>query len=45
MHKIRQILLFLERGVSVTEPLSHDEKLELIRLLTKLEDFHESKMY
>ncbi|AMP98076.1 hypothetical protein AY601_1149 [Pedobacter cryoconitis] len=27
----------------VTEPLSHLEKLELIRLMTKLESFHESK--
>lgn len=28
---------------NVTEPLSHQEKMELIRLLTKLEDFHELK--
>lgn len=28
----------------VTEPLSHVEKMDLIRLLNKLEDFHESKM-
>jgi len=27
----------------VTEPLSPTEKMDLIRLLTKLEDFHESK--
>lgn len=27
----------------VTEPLSHLEKMDLIRLLTKLESFHESK--
>ncbi len=27
----------------VTEPLSHKEKMDLIRLLTKLEDFHEAK--
>ena len=29
---------------NVTEPLSEQEKMELIRLLTKLENFHESKM-
>lgn len=28
---------------NVTEPLSHAEKMELIRLLTKLEDFHEAR--
>lgn len=28
----------------VTEPLSHHEKMDLIRLLTKLENFHESKL-
>ncbi|WP_316820267.1 MarR family winged helix-turn-helix transcriptional regulator [Pedobacter gandavensis] len=28
---------------NVTEPLSYEEKMELIMLLTKLEDFHESK--
>lgn len=28
----------------VTEPLSHDEKMDLIRLLTKLESFHEAKI-
>lgn len=28
---------------NVTEPLSQEEKMELIRLLTKLEDFHEQK--
>lgn len=29
---------------SVAEPLSHQEKLDLIRLLMKLEDFHDTKM-
>ncbi len=28
---------------NVTEPLSEEEKMDLIRLLTKLEDFHKSK--
>ena len=28
---------------NVTEPLSEQEKMDLIRLLTKLEDFHEAK--
>ncbi|WP_316839447.1 MarR family winged helix-turn-helix transcriptional regulator [Pedobacter gandavensis] len=28
---------------NVTEPLTHEEKMQLIRLLTKLEDFHELK--
>ncbi|MGE6219234.1 MarR family winged helix-turn-helix transcriptional regulator [Nubsella zeaxanthinifaciens] len=28
---------------NVTEPLSNAEKMELIRLLTKLEDFHEAR--
>ena len=28
----------------VTEPLSHPEKMDLIRLLTKMESFHESKI-
>jgi len=28
---------------NVTEPLSHQEKMDLIRLLKKLEDFHELK--
>lgn len=28
---------------NVTEPLSHQEKMDLIRLLSKLEDFHEAK--
>jgi DNA-binding MarR family transcriptional regulator len=28
---------------NVTEPLSHAEKMELIRLLTKLENFHEAR--
>ena len=29
---------------NVTEPLTHLEKMDLIRLLTKLEDFHEAKI-
>jgi DNA-binding MarR family transcriptional regulator len=29
---------------NVTEPLSYHEKMDLIRLLTKLENFHEMKM-
>jgi len=29
--------------MKVTEPLSHHEKMDLIRLLTKLENFHEEK--
>lgn len=29
--------------MKVTEPLSHQEKMDLIRLLTKLENFHEEK--
>lgn len=29
---------------NVTEPLSEDEKLDLIRLLSKLENFHEMKL-
>ncbi|WP_316752019.1 MarR family winged helix-turn-helix transcriptional regulator [Pedobacter gandavensis] len=28
---------------NVTEPLSHEEKMQLIKILTKLEDFHEAK--
>jgi DNA-binding MarR family transcriptional regulator len=28
----------------VTEPLSHQEKMDMIRLLTKLEDFHEARI-
>lgn len=28
---------------NVTEPLTHQEKMDLIRLLSKLEDFHEAK--
>ncbi|MBC8988145.1 winged helix-turn-helix transcriptional regulator [Pedobacter sp. N36a] len=28
---------------NVTEPLSQEEKIQLIKLLTKLEDFHEAK--
>ncbi|SHE50014.1 MarR family winged helix-turn-helix transcriptional regulator [Pedobacter caeni] len=30
-------------SMKVTEPLSHQEKMDLIRLLTKLENFHEVK--
>lgn len=38
MHNIRQA------SRNVTEPLSNEEKMDLIRLLTKLENFHETKM-
>nr|WP_068887165.1 MarR family winged helix-turn-helix transcriptional regulator [Pedobacter panaciterrae] len=31
-------------SMNVTEPLSHHEKMDLIRLLTKLETFHELKL-
>jgi DNA-binding MarR family transcriptional regulator len=31
-------------SMNVTEPLSHQEKMDLIRLLTKLETFHELKL-
>jgi DNA-binding MarR family transcriptional regulator len=30
-------------SMKVTEPLSHQEKMDLIRLLSKLENFHEEK--
>lgn len=32
-----------QASLNVTEPLSHTEKMDLIRLLLKLENFHESK--
>lgn len=38
------ILRIKNASRSVTEPLSHQEKMELITLLLKLENFHESKV-
>lgn len=32
-----------QASARVTEPLSHQEKMDLIRLLSKLENFHEAK--